>query len=67
MKHKAKAKTKATDDVLYGLDTLERFVDSFEEKLIGMQGDVHYMRQWIEATKTGKPSVMNIKTYTPMR
>ncbi len=63
MKHKAK--TKATDAVLYGLDTLERFVDSFEEKLIGMQGDVHYMRQWIEATKTGNPSIMMIKEYKP--
>jgi hypothetical protein len=61
MKHKGKA----TDDVLYGLDVLERFVDSFEQRLVGIQGDVHYMRQWIEATKTGKPSVMKIKAYTP--
>ena len=54
---------KEKDDMLYGLETIERFANGLSESLRQMQEDLFYLKEWLRETKTGKPSVMKIRGF----
>jgi hypothetical protein len=50
------------DKTDYGLDVMERFIYSIEEKVEEIQNDLFYLKQWLKLTQEGDPTVMKIKS-----
>jgi len=47
----------------YGLDAMERFIYSIDDKVAEIQKDLFYLKQWLKLTQEGNPTVMKIKSH----
>lgn len=60
---KKQTNTAETPGVDYGLNVMERFIYSIEEKVHDLERDLFYLKQWLKLTQEGTPTVMKIKSH----
>lgn len=60
-KRRPQTEEEKKDDMQYGLNVMERFIYSIEEKVHAIETDLFYLKQWLKLTQEGTPTIMKIK------